>query len=105
MEITDVNRVYLERGQLHVEHFGRGFAWLDTGTHESLLQAGEFVHTVEQRQQLKIACVEEVAYQMGFIDLDQLAAAAQRVPNDYGAYLQQIVADAQAEPPRLRIAA
>jgi len=68
LEITDVNKIYLERGKLRVEKMRRGYAWLDTGTHESLLQAGEFVHTIQQRQGLKVSCIEEIAYRMGYID-------------------------------------
>ncbi len=68
LEITDVNRVYLEKNQLNVEKLGRGAAWLDTGTHESLLEAGNFIQTIEKRQGLKVACLEEIAYQMGYID-------------------------------------
>ena len=95
LEITDVNRVYLERGQLQVERMGRGYAWLDTGTHESLLQASEFVRTVEDRQGLKIACVEEVAHHMGFIDDAQLRRlAAPLAKSGYGEYLLRIVGDA-----------
>jgi glucose-1-phosphate thymidylyltransferase len=108
LEITDVNRTYLERGQLHVESFGRGFVWLDTGTHESLSQATSFVQTVEERQGLKIACIEEIALQMGFIDVEQLAALAHGLKNDYGDYLRQIVADeqhAKTPPQHLRAAA
>ncbi|BBK33062.1 glucose-1-phosphate thymidylyltransferase [Stella humosa] len=94
LEITDINNRYLERGDLRVERMGRGYAWLDTGTHQSLLEASEYVRTVEARQGLKIACVEEVAYRMGFIDSAQLErlAAGMRA-NEYGRYLQRLVAD------------
>ena len=91
-EITDVNKEYLSRGELRVELFTRGFAWLDTGTHETLIQAGDFVQTIEQRQGLKIACIEEIAYLMGYIDREQLASLAQQIPNQYGQYLKEIVA-------------
>jgi glucose-1-phosphate thymidylyltransferase len=92
LEITDVNRVYLEQGRLQVERMGRGYAWLDTGTHESLLQASEFVRTVEQRQGLKIACVEEIAYHMNYIDAEQvLRLAAPLVKSGYGDYLRALV--------------
>ena len=87
LEITDVNRVYLERRQLHVERLGRGFAWLDTGTETSLLQAADFVRTIEERQGLKIACLEEVAYHKGFIDAQQLETLAKGFSNSYGQYL------------------
>jgi glucose-1-phosphate thymidylyltransferase len=88
IEITDVNNAYLKQGTLRVERLGRGFAWLDTGTHESLLEAAEFVRTVERRQGLKIACVEEVAYRMGYIDVAQLARLAEPLrKNGYGEYL------------------
>jgi glucose-1-phosphate thymidylyltransferase len=89
LEITDVNRVYLDRGKLRVNVMGRGSAWLDTGTHESLLQAGQFVQTVEQRQGLKIASPEEVAYRMGYIDRAQLRGLATQLgKSEYGAYLR-----------------
>jgi glucose-1-phosphate thymidylyltransferase len=92
LEITDVNRVYLERDTLRVERMGRGYAWLDTGTHASLLQASEFVRTVEDRQGLKIACVEEIAYHMGYIDAEQvLELAAPLAKSGYGEYLERIV--------------
>ncbi|MCP3695624.1 MAG: glucose-1-phosphate thymidylyltransferase RfbA [Planctomycetaceae bacterium] len=91
LEITDLNRKYLDRGQLQVECFTRGFAWLDTGTHESLIQAADFVQTIEQRQGLKIACLEEVAYHKGFIDESQLCQLAKEIGNEYGAYLQSLV--------------
>jgi len=92
LEITDLNRVYLERQELVVEVFGRGVAWLDTGTHEALLEASNFVETLEKRQGLKIACPEEIAYRLGYIDADQLTAlAGQMGKSDYGNYLLEIV--------------
>jgi glucose-1-phosphate thymidylyltransferase len=94
-EITDVNRVYLERGKLSVEIMGRGYAWLDTGTPDSLLEAAEFVRTLEKRQGFKIACPEEVAYQMDFIDSAQLGALISKLGKSaYGAYLRNVVASA-----------
>ena len=81
LEITDVNRAYLERGRLHVEQFGRGFAWLDTGTPESLIQAASFVETIESRQGMKISCIEEIAYRMGFIDAAHLSTLADGLRN------------------------
>ena len=91
LEITDVNRTYLERGRLNVRLLGRGVAWLDTGTHQSLLEAANFVAAVEQRQGLLIGSIEEVAYRMGFIDAAQLEAIALRYErNDYGAYLRRV---------------
>lgn len=92
LEITDVNKVYLERGTLNVEKMRRGFAWLDTGTHESLLQAGQFVQTIQARQGLKIACLEEIAYRMGYIDRAQVEKLAQPLlKNDYGKYLMRMI--------------
>ena len=91
-EITDVNIAYLERGQLHMELLGRGMAWLDTGTHESLHDASTFIETIEKRQGLKIACPEEIAYRMGYISADQVRAIAQPVRKSaYGEYLLQLV--------------
>lgn len=88
LEITDLNRLYMERGQLAVQILGRGIAWLDAGTHESLLQAATFVQTVEERQGLMISCPEEIAYRMGFIDRDQLQRLGESMAsNNYGAYL------------------
>jgi glucose-1-phosphate thymidylyltransferase len=94
LEITDVNRIYLERDQLQVELMGRGIAWLDTGTHESLLEAGQFIATIEKRQGLKVACPEEIAYRRGYIDAAQLEKLA--VPlkkNAYGQYLIQLLTE------------
>jgi glucose-1-phosphate thymidylyltransferase len=91
LEITDVNRVYLERGRLAVEVFGRGFAWLDTGTHESLLQAANFVQTIEQRQGLKVACIEEIALRKGFITAEQFECLARSQKNSYGEYLLDLL--------------
>ena len=93
LEITDVNREYLRRGQLRVQLLGRGFAWLDTGTHESLIQASQFIQTIEERQGLKIACLEEVAYLKGFISADQLTALARSLPIEYGRYLLDRLAE------------
>ncbi len=100
LEITDLSRVYLERGQLSVELLGRGFAWLDTGTHESLHQAASFIQTLEQRQGFKVACVEEIAYRQGYIDADQLKQlAAPLAKSTYGRYLLDVLkGDRLAEP-------
>ncbi len=90
LEITDINRIYLERGQLNVKLMGRGYAWLDTGTHDSLLEAGQFIATLEQRQGLKVACPEEIAFRAGWIDAAQLAELARPLlKNGYGRYLMQ----------------
>jgi len=91
LEITDLNRIYLERGQLRVETLGRGTAWLDAGTHESLLQAAQFVQTVQDRQGLMIACPEEIAFRLGYISAKDLLALAAQRPNAYGEYLQRLV--------------
>jgi glucose-1-phosphate thymidylyltransferase len=92
LEITDVNRAYLERGQLQVEVMGRGMAWLDTGTHESLLEAGQFIATIEHRQGLKIACPEELAFRRGYISAEALEQLARpMMKNGYGRYLMQIL--------------
>ena len=94
LEITDVNRVYLKRGTLKVERMGRGMAWLDTGTHESLLEAGQFIATIEHRQGLKVACPEEIAYRKGYITATQLEQLAQPLKkNGYGQYLLRLLND------------
>lgn len=92
LEITDLNRLYLDQGNLHVKTIGRGYAWLDTGTHESLIEAANFIETIEHRQGLKVACPEEIAYRLGFIDAEQLERlAAPLLKNGYGRYLQQVL--------------
>lgn len=97
LEITDVNKVYLERGQLDVEIMGRGFAWLDTGTHESLLEASTFIETIEKRQNLKVACLEEIAYRMGYISREQLIGLAQPLKkNGYGQYMLRLAESEKA---------
>ena len=94
LEITDVNRQYLQWGDLQVEVMGRGMAWLDTGTHDSLIEAGSFIQTIEKRQGLKVACPEEIAYRMGFIDAEKLAALASKyAKNGYGDYLKQVLTE------------
>lgn len=91
LEITDLNKLYLQEGNLHVETMGRGYAWLDTGTHESLLQAASYVETIQERQGLKICCPEEIAYQLGYIDREQLLKLAEPLlKNEYGQYLLKI---------------
>ncbi|MGH8433247.1 MAG: glucose-1-phosphate thymidylyltransferase RfbA [Pseudomonas sp.] len=94
LEITDVNNVYLERGELHVDKLGRGFAWLDTGTHDSLLDASHYVQTIEHRQGLKVACLEEIAFQSGWIDREQLLKQAQAFgKTGYGQYLFKLAGE------------
>lgn len=94
LEITDLNRLYLARGDLHVEVMGRGMAWLDTGTHDSLLEAGSFIQTIEKRQGLKVACPEEIAYRMGFIEATQVEVLAKKyAKNGYGQYLIQMLSE------------
>ena len=98
LEITDLNRIYLERQQLNVEVLGRGFAWLDTGTHESLMEAGKFIQIIEERQGLKVSCPEEIAFRLGFIDAAQLEELARPLAkNSYGKYLLQLVKDGATE--------
>lgn len=98
LEITEVNNIYLQRGGLHAEKMGRGTAWLDTGTYESLLQAGNFIETIEKRQGLKVACLEEIAYQMGYIDAEQVLRLARKLEKtEYAQYLRSIVADDYAQ--------
>jgi glucose-1-phosphate thymidylyltransferase len=91
LEITDVNNEYLKNVKLRVELLGRGYAWLDTGTHENLLEAGEFIATIEKRQGLKIACIEEIAYTLGYIDKERLTRLAEPLKNGYGQYLLNLI--------------
>ena len=92
LEITDINNYYLKQGQLRVELLGRGFAWLDTGTHESLLEASTFIETIEKRQGQQVACIEEIAYNLGYIDTDQVHKLAEPlIKNSYGQYLMHII--------------
>ncbi len=94
LEITDINKAYLEKGELDVELMGRGFAWLDTGTHDSLQEASSFIATVQKRQNLKVACLEEIAYRMNYIDKAKVIELAQPLKkNDYGQYLLRLVAE------------
>ena len=91
LEITDLNRLYLEEGRLKVKILGRGMAWLDTGTHESLVQASNYIYTIEKRQGLKISCLEEIAYKRGYIDKTQLLELAKPLEkNQYGQYLKKL---------------
>ena len=95
LEITDLNRVYLERKMLYANPLGRGMAWLDTGTYDTLLEAAQFIATIERRQGQKIACPEEIAFRMGFISLDQLIERAEKLQTSaYGAYLETVIAEA-----------
>ncbi len=97
IEISDINQAYLDRGDLDVQVMGRGYAWLDTGTHESLLEASSFIATIQNQQSLKVASLEEIAYRMGYIDLTQLETLAQPLKkNDYGQYLLRLVSEEQA---------
>jgi glucose-1-phosphate thymidylyltransferase len=97
LEITDLNRVYLGRGQLNARVFGRGIAWLDAGTHESLLQAGSFIQTIQERQGLMISCPEEIAYRMGYISKEQLCELGNKLAgNSYGEYILGVAKDAFA---------
>ena len=97
LEITDVNRAYMKSGDLHAEILGRGIAWLDTGTHESLLQASHFIQVIEERQGLKVACLEEIAYKMGYLSADELRCLAEPMKkNDYGQHLLRILGNSPA---------
>ena len=99
LEITDLNNCYLERGELSVEMMGRGYAWLDTGTPDSLVEASDFVRTLERRQGFKISCPEEIAYRKGFIDAAQLEKLANRLgKGGYGDYLRQVIAQGYGPP-------
>jgi glucose-1-phosphate thymidylyltransferase len=94
LEITDLNNRYLEQGHLRVQNLGRGFAWLDTGTHQAMADAGVFINSIEARQGIKVACVEEISYRNGWIDLDGLKRCATQLPkSEYGLYLNRLVAE------------
>ena len=91
LEITDLNRVYLEKGLLNVELLGRGFAWLDTGTHKSLMQAGQYIQTIEENQGIKIACLEEVALRMGFLSKEEVKRSSEKYKNnEYFSYVREL---------------
>ena len=94
-EITDVNIAYLDQQALRMEVFSRGMAWLDTGTHEALHQAANFIQVIEDRQGLKVACLEEIAYRMGFIDAERVHELAGQLNNEYGRYLSAVLSDRQ----------
>lgn len=98
LEITDLNRVYLDQDELYVEQLGRGFAWLDTGTPESLLQASSFVQTIQERQGFKVACLEEIALSLGYLTPFEVTEAGSRMKSDYGKYLVEIAAEAGSQP-------
>ncbi|MBK2837768.1 glucose-1-phosphate thymidylyltransferase, partial [Klebsiella pneumoniae] len=94
LEITTLNQMYLERGDLQVELLGRGFAWLDTGTHDSLIEASQFIHTIEKRQGMKVACLEEIAYRNQWLSAEGVAAQAERLKKtEYGAYLKRLLSE------------
>ena len=97
IEISDLNRFYLERGELRVHVLGRGVAWLDAGTHESLLQSAQFVQTIQERQGMMICCPEEIAYRLGYLTANKLRGLAKRTPNLYGEYLQRLADGAYAD--------
>ena len=97
LEITDVNRAYLETGELNVSLMGRGFAWLDTGTHDSLMDAGQFVQTIEHRQGLKVACLEEIGFRNGWLSADRLRSQADALAKTgYGQYLRQVLQSSES---------
>ncbi|WP_264753903.1 sugar phosphate nucleotidyltransferase, partial [Klebsiella aerogenes] len=94
LEITTLNQMYLERGDLQVELLGRGFAWLDTGTHDSLIEASQFIHTIEKRQGMKVACLEEIAYRNKWLSAEGVATQAERLKKtEYGAYLKRLLSE------------
>ncbi len=100
LEITDINKVYLEANELNVEILGRGFSWLDSGTHESLLEASQFIETIEKRQSLKVACLEEIAFRRGYINREQLLVLAEPMKkNQYGQYLMKLAEQSKQKQP------